>query len=98
MLTGIPSIGVGKTAFAVDGITQDSVKNLCDKFLVHGGDFIELIGKSGKIWGAALKSTNKSTIPIILSQGHKISLKMTIKLVKECLYKDRIPEPVSRNE
>jgi deoxyinosine 3'endonuclease (endonuclease V) len=90
----IPSIGVGKTVFAVDGITQDGVAALCEKYLGRGGDVIELIGKSGKVWGAALKSTDREKEPVIISQGHRVSLKTSIKIVKDCIYKFRIPEPV----
>lgn len=34
----IPSVGVGKNVFAVDGITQFGVKDLCEKSLLKGGD------------------------------------------------------------
>lgn len=94
VLMDIPSIGVGKTVFAVDGITQDGVKALCDRYLSRGGDVIELLGKSGKVWGAALKSTDRDKEAVIVSQGHRISLKTAIKVVKDCIYKHRIPEPV----
>jgi hypothetical protein len=31
----------------------------------------------------------------VVSQGHKVSLKTALKIVKDCIYKQRIPEPVS---
>jgi hypothetical protein len=34
---------------------------------MRGGDHIELLGKSGKVWGAALRSTDRSKIPMIIS-------------------------------
>jgi hypothetical protein len=34
----IPTIGVGKNVFAVDGISQIGVKDLCEKTLLKGGD------------------------------------------------------------
>lgn len=63
---------------------------------MRSGDLIELIGKSGRVWGAAIKSTSKKyQDPMIISQGHKISLKTAIKVVKECLDKGhRVPEPI----
>ena len=48
VITDIPTIGCGKTVFAVDGITVNSVKNL-SKTLKNAGDKINLVGKSGKI-------------------------------------------------
>ena len=94
VLFDLPSIGVGKTVFAVDGLTQDGVKQLCDKYLLKGGDLIELIGHSKKVWGAALRSTSESKNPIIISVGHRITLETSIKVVKACIYKFRIPEPI----
>jgi endonuclease V len=54
----LPSIGVGKTVFAVDGITQKGVKEMSEKKLLKGGDLEYLTGKSGKHWGAALRSVS----------------------------------------
>lgn len=34
----VPSIGVGKTVFAVDGITQKGVKEMSEQKLLKGGD------------------------------------------------------------
>lgn len=70
------------------------MKNLCEQYLHKGGDLLELIGKSRKVWGAALRSTNDSKNPIIISQGHRVSLKTCIDVVKSCIYKYRIPEPI----
>lgn len=60
-----------------------------------GGDLVELVGKSGKIWGAALRSTDESKNPIIISVGHRIALDTAIRVVKASILKYRIPEPVS---
>ena len=92
MIVDIPTIGCGKTVFAVDGITVASVKKL-SKNLISAGDKIDLIGKSGKIWGCALKATEDSINPIIISIGHKISLESAVKIVTaSCIY--RVPEPI----
>ena len=55
---------------------------------------MELVGKSGKVWGAALRSTTESKNPIIISVGHRITLKTSIDVVKACIKKFRIPEPI----
>ena len=90
----IPSIGVGKTVFAVDGITQKGVKDMSDEKLLKGGDLEYLIGKSGKVWGAAFRSTDDSKNPIIISIGHRISLDSAIDVVKSWIVGYRIPEPI----
>eukprot|EP00347_Sterkiella_histriomuscorum_P021420 403334040 len=94
VLQNLPSIGVGKTVFAVDGLTQLGVKDLCDQTLLKGGDLVNLVGKSGKVWGAALRSTSDSKNPIIISVGHRITLQTAIDVVKACIKKVRIPEPI----
>ncbi len=86
VITGIPSIGLGKNVFAVDGITKDSVAALSEKYLSKPGSHLDLIGKSGKTWGIALRSHARED-PLIVSQGHKISLKTALKVVQDCLYK-----------
>jgi endonuclease V len=58
VLFDIPSIGVGKTVFAVDGITQRNVNEECKVKLLKKGDLFELKGNSGKVWGLALRATD----------------------------------------
>ena len=70
------------------------MKKLCEENLHKGGDSIELVGTSGKVWGAALRSTSESKNPIIVSVGTRISLESAMKVVKSCIKKYRIPEPV----
>ncbi len=91
----IPTVGVGKNVFAVDGISQPSVKELCEKTLLKGGDQVALVGDSGKEWGIAYRSTSESKNPIIISIGHRVSSQTAVKVVKACIRKYRIPEPVS---
>ena len=86
---------MGKNVFAVDGISQQGVKELCDKTLLKGGDQVALVGDSGKNWGIAYRSTSESKNPIIISIGHKISIETAVNVVKACIRKFRIPEPVS---
>jgi len=91
VLCGVPTIGIGKTFFCVDGITIEQEKAL-EKTL-KAGETAELIGESKAVWGAILRCTETSVKPVFISIGHKISLQSAIYLVKlSCLY--RIPEPV----
>ena len=90
----IPTIGVAKKYFCVDGLTKDAIKVACDGNLNSAGDVVHLVGNSGKTWGAALKSTSTSQNPIYISIGHRISLKTAIEIVKLTISKSRIPEPI----
>ena len=88
----IPTIGCSKNSFYVDGITKkyvfDKIKNL------QKGDILELKGKNyGYLYGYALISSNNNE-PIFVSQGHKVSAKTALDIVKFCLKGDRIPEPI----
>jgi len=56
------------------------------------GDLL-LEGDSGKIWGAAVCTTEKVTNPVYISIGHKISLPTALNFCKVCSV-HRIPEPV----
>lgn len=92
VLADVPTIGCGKTVFSVDGITKKNVREITDKF-TKGGDYKKLVGKSGAIWGAALRSTDDSKIPMIISVGHKVTLDTAIEVVKHTT-KHRVPEPI----
>lgn len=70
----VPTIGVGKTVFYIDGIKKETVKEMSEQSLHKAGDMVELRGNSGKVWGVALRSTNDSINPLIVSQGHRVSL------------------------
>jgi deoxyinosine 3'endonuclease (endonuclease V) len=88
----IPTIGVAKNLLNVDGITREMVADL-SKRMQKAGDFEHLIGQSGKTWGAILRGTNESTVPIYVSIGHRVSLERAISLVTQCC-KYRVPEPI----
>lgn len=93
----IATIGVGKTLLCHDGLSEYAIKphfrNVCTK----KGDYVELRGNSGKIWGAAVMPTDKSSNPIYVTIGHKISLSTAIEIVNNmCVYK--IPEPIRNSD
>lgn len=89
----IPTIGVGKTVFAVDGINKHTVKKLVENNLLKAKDYVYLKGNSKSIWGAALRSTDEAYIPIYVSIGHNISLETSLNVVNKSI-NYRIPEPI----
>jgi len=93
VLTGIPTIGIGKTFYFVDGLDMKNVKRIVEERCHRGGDFVELIGNSGTVWGAAVRSHDDSTNCIFVSQGHKFSLPTALLVVQRCTT-FRVPEPV----
>ena len=90
----MPTIGVGKTVFHVDGITTQEVNAECTQKLNRRGDSLELRGKSGRIWGLAVRSTDESKKPLIVSVGTRVSLKTAYEATMACVCKYRIPEPI----
>eukprot|EP01083_Nonionella_stella_P282789 962336_1 len=93
VLTNIPTVGIGKTLLHIDGLEKDDIRPMCREKLKKVGDSVDLRGRSGTLWGKALKSTKSSRNPIFVSVGHKISISTAMELVERCC-KFRIPEPV----
>jgi deoxyinosine 3'endonuclease (endonuclease V) len=61
VLTGIPTIGIGKTFLLIDGLTIATVKQL-EKTLKKGGDAVDLVGESGTTWASVIHSFIQSFI------------------------------------
>lgn len=93
----IPTIGVGKKILCHDGLDKQVINNLFLNKCKSKGDYIELIGLTGKIYGAALKSSDDTTTPIFVSIGHRISLETAIKIVIDCCL-HKIPEPIRNSD
>lgn len=93
VLTGIPTFGCGKTLFATDGLNLKSIKQNFKQQVTQPGDYLKLIGKSGKCHGVAYKSTNLTTNPVFLSPGHRIDFELMVEVAKTCCLV-RVPEPV----
>ena len=74
VLFDVPTVGVGKTVFYVDGIREVDVNAMAESELRQAGDSVPLVGLSGKTWGAALRATDRDPQPLIVSQGHRVSL------------------------
>lgn len=95
VLTGIATIGVGKALHHVDGLDKTSMRVLCDKCHAKG-DHALLVGDSGAIWGALLRTTDPvagAFKPVVVSIGHGVSLASALTIVRGCT-RHRIPEPV----
>lgn len=80
LLTGIPSIGVGKTRLL--GNYQEPAN--------HKGAWSPLLD-AGEMIGAVLR-TRANTKPLFVSSGHKISLSSAIGFVLACTPRYRLPE------
>ena len=93
VLVNIPTIGVGKKLFVVDGLDDYEIQEQVRRKLHKGGEFLPLIGKSGKVWGAALKSCDSTQNPVFVSIGHRISLETAVLLTSR-MCKHRVPEPI----
>jgi hypothetical protein len=50
----IPTIGCSKNVFDIDGINKSSFKELCEINLQKNGDYVNIVGNSGQIWGAVI--------------------------------------------
>jgi len=93
VLVGIPTVGVGKTLFALDGLEEHSVKRIAATRLRKGGDAMPLVGKSGRTWGVALRTMDDAPNPVFVSVGNDISLSSAVAIVRRC-GRFRVPEPI----
>lgn len=93
VLTGLPCIGVAKNLLQVHGLAKDELHKEQIRDLQMGGATFPLTGTSDRVLGMALRSYNKSTKPIYVSVGHRISLESAVRLVQSCC-RYRIPEPI----
>ncbi|XP_072319989.1 endonuclease V-like [Eucyclogobius newberryi] len=93
VLSGLPCIGVAKNLLEVDSINKKWEHKLQIAALQKGGDSFPLINSSGKVLGKALRSSEKSSKPVYVSIGHKISLDTAVRLTHSCC-RYRVPEPI----
>ena len=93
VLLDLPTIGIGKTLFYIDGLGKEKVKEQCEKEIKEAGDFSLLVGDSGKAWGAAVRNTKGAINPIFVSVGHKIELDISVKCILK-LSEYRVVEPI----
>jgi deoxyinosine 3'endonuclease (endonuclease V) len=93
VLADVPTIGIGKNLHMVDGLERDTVSAHANSTLKRGGQSFPLVGSSGTVWGACLRSTHASSNPIFVSIGHRISLDTAVLITHACC-QHRIPTPV----
>lgn len=93
VISDIPCIGVAKNLFQMGEIIRDDEHREQISGLVKAGDSFNIAGNGGVVIGAAVKGCQKSSKPIYVSQGHRVSLETAIAVVVQCS-KYRVPEPV----
>uniref|UniRef100_A0A7S2TJW5 Endonuclease V n=1 Tax=Lotharella oceanica TaxID=641309 RepID=A0A7S2TJW5_9EUKA len=94
VLLGAPTIGIGKKLLCVDGLFRDGIEaGFKTMIQTTNNNAMELKGKSGRVWGLAVRSTKKTEKPIYVSVGHGVSLETAKNIVLMCS-RHRIPEPV----
>jgi len=80
VLTGLPSIGVGKSPFIGTHAPLGPAR----------GDW-QPLQHAGEVIGAVLR-TRPQTKPLYISIGHRVSLETALRLVLDCTPKYRLPE------
>lgn len=89
VIAGIPSIGVAKTLYCHDGLSFRTFKGVKKS----QGNYQNLVGDSGTIWGRAVWNSKGASNCLFVSQGNRVSLDEATKIVIHCS-KFRIPEPI----
>ncbi|XP_026158844.1 endonuclease V isoform X2 [Mastacembelus armatus] len=90
---GLPCVGVAKNLLQVQGVCKNEEHRSQIAALQKGGDSFPLTAASGKVLGKALRSSDKSSKPVYVSVGHKISLDTAVRLTYSCC-RYRVPEPI----
>jgi|JI9StandDraft_1071089.scaffolds.fasta_scaffold16451_3 deoxyribonuclease V len=85
VLLDVPTIGVAKSILV--GVPKNPLGE-------EAGSMTPLVWKGEEI--GMLIRTKKRCSPLIISSGHKISLKRAIEIVFSCLKEYRLPEPTRR--
>ncbi|KAM4585576.1 endonuclease V-like isoform 2-T2 [Odontesthes bonariensis] len=93
VLSGLPCVGVAKNLLQVQGVYKNEEHQSQIAALQKGGDGFPLTADSGKVLGKALRSSDKSSKPVYVSVGHKISLDTAVRLTHSCC-RYRVPEPI----
>jgi deoxyribonuclease V len=83
LIIGKPTVGVAKSKLV--GEVEYARADMDTAFVKHHDEII----------GAAVTTRHRSK-PVYVSTGHMVSLETAIKIVKRCVHKNRIPEPILR--
>lgn len=99
VLSGIPTVGVGKSLHHIDGLTKNTLRELTST-LTQRGAHTALVGDSGAVWGALLRTSEPAAAattcrPVVVSVGHGLGLDSALELVRRMVV-HRIPEPIRR--
>ena len=93
----VPTIGIGKTLMTIDGLNEKDIKKTFKEQCRNTGNYLNLVGQTGKIYGVALKTASNVENPLFVTIGHKISLETAMKIIlATSIY--RIPEPVRNSD
>jgi len=84
----IPTIGVAKKFLCCDGIVTEDVEEKMKKT-----DLLKLTGNSGYDLGYAIRMKDMDNI-LYMSPGHRIDLDTSLKIVKDCMIGNELPEPL----
>jgi deoxyinosine 3'endonuclease (endonuclease V) len=93
VLEDIPTIGCSKNVFATEGITDKKVKELARSNLKKKGDYVELKGNNNEVLALAVRSSDESINPIIVSIGHRVGNQTALEVFNKCTI-FRVPEPI----
>ncbi|XP_038013133.1 endonuclease V isoform X3 [Motacilla alba alba] len=93
VLTDLPCVGVAKNLLHVDGLVRDELHREQVRSMQRSGEAFPLTGASGKVLGMVLRSHDKSSRPLYVSVGHRVSLGTAVRLVRACCL-FRVPEPI----
>eukprot|EP00752_Nemacystus_decipiens_P007014 g6292.t1 len=100
VVTGLRTVGLGKTFLQVDGLTKTGVRERVRTLLEEGEREMPLVGASGAVWGTALVPKEEEgrkvgivTNPVFVSVGHRVSLETCVALTK-AVGRYRVPEPI----
>ncbi|KAI9343594.1 endonuclease V [Obelidium mucronatum] len=95
VLADVPTIGIAKNLLEIrdDGVFSKDVKVLCEQHLTAGGTFVNIVGNSGIVYGAGVRSVDGAKNPVFVSNGHRVSLETAVSLTL-AVSKHRQPEPI----
>jgi deoxyribonuclease V len=84
LITDTPAMGCGKSLLT--GKFEALPEAAGSESLIFDGD---------EVIGAALRTKNKVN-PVFISPGHRINLKQSLEIIKQCITNYRIPEPTRK--